>query len=282
MNAATLRQEATQGTVGRLGTRYLNLLKRSLMGTLHAASYAANLQADGQVELVRGGPEGRRRIEEGRAWPAFGETMIGARRLDHLRSCIEDVVAHEVPGDFIEAGVWRGGAAIWMKAVLAVLDDTERQVWLADSFAGLPPPNPQTYASDAGSDYHDIAYLRVTAEEVIENFRRYELLDERVRLVPGYFKDSLASLADETWAIVRLDADMYESTWDSLVHLYPRLSPGGYLIVDDHGCCPPCRQAVADYRRMHGIADPIERIDWTGACWQKTSEGRPRSPEARG
>lgn len=250
--------------------KYVHLLKGSLTGTLHATAYAAALQKGGHVELVPLRDEHRHRLEEGREWPAFGETMIGLARLDHLQSCVEDVLARNVPGDFIEAGVWRGGAAMLMKAILDLQGDHGRKVWLADSFAGAPSPSAEEDQLESPACYHSIPFLSVSADEVVGNFRRYGLHDDRVRLVQGYFKDTLPRLADETWAIVRLDGNLYESTLDGLVHLYPRLAVGGYLIVDDFGCCPPCRKAVEDYRRLHGIHDEIQDIDWTGVFWRKS------------
>jgi O-methyltransferase len=249
--------------------RYVQLLKGCLADTMHAVSCGAALQKGGRVEYVAL-PEGHRHhLEEGRVWPAFGETMIGHARLDNLQHCVEDVLERNIPGDFIEAGVWRGGAAIFVKALLDLHGEDGRSVWLADSFTGPPKPNPVDYPNDPDDLLHTISFLSVSAQEVSANFQRYGLLDERVRLVPGYFKDTLPGLADQTWALIRLDGNLYESTMDGLVHLYPRLAPGGYLIIDDFGCCPSCRQAVEDYRRLHGIDEEIQTIDWTGVFWRK-------------
>ena len=258
----------TTAGIDAIAARYLDLLKRSLSGTLHADPARAVLQADGGIEYVAMPPSERPQLEEGRSWPAFGETMIGLSRLDNLRFCVEELLRHEIPGDFIEAGVWRGGASIYTKALLELHGATDRSIWLADSFAGLPAPHPD-YPSDAGATYHTIPFLAVSPEQVVANFQRYNLHDDRVRLVKGFFKDTLPTLAGKTWALVRLDGDMYESTMDGLVHLYPGLSPDGYIIIDDFGCCPPCRQAVEDFRALRGIEDPIRPIDWTGVFWRK-------------
>src|SRR5260370_721437 len=88
----------------------------------------------------------------GRDWPAEDETMIGQVRLDHLHQCVEQVLEQGVPGDLMEAGVWRGGACILMRAVLKAFDDRERIVWAADSFAGMPTPDGR-YAEDAGDTH---------------------------------------------------------------------------------------------------------------------------------
>jgi O-methyltransferase len=195
--------------------------------------------------------------------------MIGARRLRHLRTCVEQVLNDGVPGDFIEAGVWRGGASIMMRAVLAAYGVDDRLVWLADSYRGLPPPNPEKYPADAGLHLEGFSELAIALDAVKANFRAHGLLDDRVRFVEGLFADTLAHVPARTFAIVRLDGDLYESTIDSLDALYPRLASGGFAIIDDYGAVPACRTAVHDYRAQHGIEEPIETIDWTGAYWRK-------------
>jgi hypothetical protein len=210
---------------------------------------------------------------EGRDWPAEAETMIGLRRLDNLEATIVDVVRRGVPGDLVETGVWRGGAVIFMRGVLRALGDPSRCVWACDSFAGLPPPDPGRYPRDAGDPHHTFSTLAVSEDEVRANVARYGLLDERVVFLRGFFRDTLPSAPIGQIAVLRLDGDMYESTLVALESLYPRLSPGGYLIVDDYGAVPACRAAVDDYRRAHGIAETVHPIDWTGAYWRRRGPG---------
>ncbi|MBI4469213.1 MAG: class I SAM-dependent methyltransferase [Acidobacteria bacterium] len=237
-----------------------NLWKRMIVGMLAARDMSV-VRFESVDEQLR---------REGRDWPSHAHTMIGNTRLDHLQFCIQDVIERGIPGDLIEAGVWRGGASIFMRAVLKAYDITDRYVWVADSFAGLPPPNPTKYPSDAGDPHHTIRELCVPIEIVMSNFDRYNLLDDQVLFLKGWFRDTLSSDLIGTLAVVRLDGDMYESTMDALVGLYPKLSPGGYLIVDDYGAVPACRQAVEDYRRAHGIVDHIQTIDWTGVYWTRS------------
>ena len=206
---------------------------------------------------------------EGRDWPAQADTMIGLKRLDQLQACIADVLANGIPGDLIETGVWRGGAAIFMCAVLEAYGDTARLVWAADSFAGLPKPDGRHVQDTGDIHWRFRSALAITLEDVKANFARYGLLTERVRFLKGWFKDTLPAAPIERLAILRLDGDMYSSTMDVLENLYPKLSPGGYAIVDDYGAVPACRQAVTDYRSRHGIEEPIRTIDWTGVFWRK-------------
>ncbi len=199
--------------------------------------------------------------------------MIGLRRLENLRTCVVDVLERGVPGDMMETGVWRGGASILVRAVLRAYGVTDRRVWLADSFQGLPEPDLQNYPLDAGDIHHGYnAYLGVSLETVKENFRRYGLLDEQVCFLPGWFRDTLPSAPIERIAVLRLDGDMYESTMQALTSLYARVSHGGYIIVDDYGAVAGCRAAVNDFRERNGITETIEEIDWGGVFWRKQDE----------
>jgi len=208
--------------------------------------------------------------EQGLDHPLQADTMIGLRRLANVRRCVEDVLRRGVAGDLIETGVWRGGATIYMKAILAAHGDRERTVWVADSFRGLPPPDPEKYPADAGDVHHQASHLAVSVDQVKRNFSKYGLLDDRVRFLEGWFKDTLPEAPIERLAVLRLDGDLYESTMDGLVHLYPKLAHGGWVIVDDYGYAEACRQAVADYRDKHGITDTIHEIDWSGVYWRRS------------
>jgi len=243
---------------------YLELLKNTLTGLVYDDE-----EVRGTRFVLRTGKGTRARRMEGLDWPVHAHTMVGRLRLDNVQQCVEQALAQQVPGDLIETGVWRGGVTILMRALLKVHDVRDRTVWVADSFQGLPPPRPDRYPSDRGIDLSHIKYLAVSREEVARNFERYGLLDAQVRFLEGWFRDTLPSAPIDRLAVLRLDGDLYESTHDALVHLYPKLSPGGFLIVDDYGHVPACRQAVHDYREAHGITEPIERVDYTGVYWQR-------------
>lgn len=238
---------------------YLNLMERCLANTIYGdpafdpwteSSYSA---------------ENR---DVGKDWPSVAHTMIGARRLHNTRVLAERVLTEGIPGNFIETGVWRGGATILMRAVCAAHGDTTRRVYCADSFEGLPPPNPDAYPADEGDTHATFEQLSISIEEVRSNFAAYGLLDDQVQFLKGWFKDTLPDL-DEQFALVRLDGDMYESTIQAIEALYPRLSPGGFLIVDDYGAVEGCKQAIEDFRAAHGISAEVHAIDWAGIWWQK-------------
>ncbi len=198
--------------------------------------------------------------------------MIGHARLDNIQTCVTDVLEDNIPGDLIEAGVWRGGAAILMRAVLTAHGASDRNVWLADSFKGLPAPDLVRYPADEGLDFSGNPVLAVGVEQVKANFARYDLLDDHVRFLVGWFKDTLPAAPIEQLAVIRLDGDLYESTIDAITALYPKLAVGGYLIVDDYnapGWDKACGQAIRDYRSEHDIREPIREIDWTGVYWRR-------------
>ncbi len=210
-------------------------------------------------------------IDEGLVWPRHALTMIGRRRLANIEHCISDVLANDVPGDLIETGVWRGGASIYMRAVLADHGAGERRVWVADSFAGLPRNDPANYPADAAVEpLHLHEQLAVSLEQVQANFARLGLLDDQVVFLAGWFKDTLPALEQQRWSVIRLDGDLYESTIQALTHLYPSLSPGGWLIVDDYGAIDACRQAVHAYRDQHGVTEAIQPVDQAAVCWQRS------------
>ena len=220
------------------------------------------------VELTRVVPFDPVARGEGRDWPSQAETMVGLRRLENLQACIAATLSDGVPGDVLEAGVWRGGAAIFARAALDVLGGEDRLVWVADSFEGLPPPAAGVPA-DEGDRHSEIDYLAVGIEAVKANFRKYGLLDDRVRFLQGWFADTLPSAPVERLAVLRADGDMYKSTTDILEPLYDKVSSGGFVIIDDYGALPPCRQAVDDFRDARHITAPLTPVDWTGVYWRK-------------
>jgi hypothetical protein len=206
--------------------------------------------------------------------------MVGNARLDNVQELVTRALSEGTPGDLVETGVWRGGTIILMRAILAAYGDTTRTVWACDSFQGLPEPDPERYPHDVQMRDSDAAVgdrwmdflmgvLAVSADQVRANIARYDLLDDQVQLLEGWFRDTLPTAPIEQVAVLRLDGDLYESTMDGLVNLEPKVAPGGFVIVDDYGSIDACRAAVTDYRDAHGITADMHPIDWTGVWWQK-------------
>ncbi len=206
-------------------------------------------------------------------------TMIGEARLDNIHECLDTIVRDDIPGDLIETGVWKGGATIFMRGFLAAHNLQNRVVWVADSFEGLPPPS---HERDQGWNLSKevFQYLCVSMEEVQELFARYDLLDDRVRFIKGWFSDSLPKAPVERLALLRLDGDLYESTMDALNNLYPKLSPGGFVIVDDYNALPQCKEAVHDFRGRHLVEDEILPIDQDSVYWRKAGNDFPGPSDA--
>jgi hypothetical protein len=155
-------------------------------------------------------------------------------------------------------------------------------VWLADSFEGFPEADPDAFPDDAdGDDLSGLSFLAAPLEQVRGHFGRFGF-ERGVRFVPGFFSETMPSLRGGRWSVVRLDGDTYESTWLTLESLYPGLSTGGYLIVDDYQFVAECRRAVDQFRREHEIAEPLEYVDWSCVRWRRESEpvpaARPRRP----
>ncbi|HEX8104643.1 MAG TPA: TylF/MycF/NovP-related O-methyltransferase [Solirubrobacteraceae bacterium] len=199
----------------------------------------------------------------------FAYTMIGRRRLENVARCVTAVLDVGVPGDLVECGVWRGGVPILMRGMLAARGVTDRTVWLADSFDGLPGP-------ESPSDTLELTKasnpeLAVSEARVRAGFERFGLLDEQVRFLPGWFKDTLPSAPIERIAVLRLDGDLYSSTLTTLTALYDKVSPGGFVIVDDYKLLDECRQAVDEFRAERGIEDPIVDVDWNAVYWRRAA-----------
>ena len=203
----------------------------------------------------------------GKDWPQHAVTMVGLVRLNILDELVEQIAKNNIAGDFFEAGVWRGGASIYLQALNHVYLNGERNVWLADSFEGLPP---STHEKDLKYDFTQFDILAVSQEEVVQNFKNFNLLADNVKFVKGWFKDTLPHVKVGKISLLRLDGDLYESTMDILNSLYHKVEPGGYIVVDDY-CLDCCQEAIADFRKQHNITSPIVEIDWTGVYWRKDS-----------
>lgn len=201
-------------------------------------------------------------------WPCFGYTMVGHRRLENIQECIETVLEDDVPGDLIETGVWRGGATIFMRAVLQRHGVTDRTVWVADSFEGMPRPETSEDLSQGRYDLSQEQYLAVSIETVKNNFRRFDLLDDKVRFLKGWFSESLPAASIDKIALLRIDCDLYRSTTDVLAALYDKVSKGGFVIVDDYQSWPPCKAAVNEFLAGKAGTVDMQQIDAHGVFWR--------------
>lgn len=240
---------------------YLDLMLKCLTGSIYR---------DAPIKLNNISEYDDRLRESGWDWPSTAHSMIGRRRMKNLQTLVEVVIRDSTPGDFIETGVWRGGASIMMRAVLRAYGIHDRTVWLADSFAGLPAPNVEEYPADEGENFHEYPELSVSLEDVKDNFSRYGLLDEQVQFLKGWFKDTLPNAPIESLALIRLDGDLYESTIQALDALYDKLSPNGFVIVDDYHVVKGCKLAIHDFCSARNFSPSLQEIDGIGVFWRKT------------
>jgi hypothetical protein len=263
-----------------LRERYLALLEKALTGVLiedppiMTESFKSFYR--GMVREITGdqNPSETDMARYQRNWrevgwdqPSKAFTMIGLKRIQNFRRLIESALELNVPGDIVETGVWRGGASIMAKAVLTAFGDTQRRVILADSFEGLPPPD-DAYPQDAGSTLHEEDQLAVSLEEVRHNFTKFDLLDDRVIFLKGWFRDTIPTAPVDRISVLRLDGDMYESTIIPLRHFYDKVSAGGFVIVDDYWL-QPCKTAIHDFFKERGINPEILPIDSMGVYFGK-------------
>ncbi|MEO8529633.1 MAG: TylF/MycF/NovP-related O-methyltransferase [Deltaproteobacteria bacterium] len=266
-----------------LADAYLELMKQALTGSLYDQSrwkivdkqpgkptlkslYKAMTGAPAAPAMLTINPNAYTpdEVHDGKIWTMFGLTMIGHKRLDNVQWCIEQVLSQNIPGDLVETGVWKGGCVIFMRAVLKAHGIADRQVWAADSFEGLPVP----VDAEDGTDLSKVEELKVSLEQVQDHFRRFDLLDDQVRFLKGWFADTLPTAPIEKIAVLRLDGDLYSSTMDALRSLYHKVSRGGFVIVDDYYSWESCRRAVHDFAKSKGFTPDIKPVDWTGAYWQ--------------
>ncbi|MCW8400769.1 TylF/MycF family methyltransferase [Legionella sp. PATHC038] len=290
-----------------IAEKYLTVIKKSLTGSLDT-SQPEHWQFN---------------IATTKAFKSFmtnGQvrTLIGPKRLDNIEQSIKYITSNHVNGDIVEAGCWRGGALLYLKACLNVYEEpntTSRNVWGADLFPEssqlvtsysklirfksllkirklLPKKSQQRLANHIMEAFPNEQYDKTTLNKIfalansltyikkeslistshhdlLEAFKRYDLYDESIKLMPGWFKNTLPVMKDkiEHIALLRIDADFYQSTLDVLNALYPKLSQNGICIIDDYGGFTECQRAVDEYRKQHQITEPLESVDGTCYYW---------------
>jgi hypothetical protein len=188
-------------------------------------------------------------------------SLLTAHQFNRLQMIMMDTIEKGVPGDYIEAGVWNGGACIFMAGLLKSFGITDRKVWVADSFEGIPKST--ITSTDPVDQWED--RWEASLEKVMANFKRFDLLEDNVRFLKGFFADTLPKAPIERLAVARLDGDSYQSTRDALTALYPRISVGGYIYIDDWHV-PSCKLAVEHFRKENSIEEPIDET--VNAMWR--------------
>jgi O-methyltransferase len=186
------------------------------------------------------------------------------------------VTREDIPGDFVECGVWKGGSSMIAALTFARLNAAHRKMYLYDTFAGMPDKDKRD--EDSGSGPFQIAmgittFLRgghsgifyASVEEVKKNMESTGYPQELILLVRGLIENTVPGIAPEQIALLHLDSDLYQSTYHELAHLYPRLSRGGVLIIDDYENWKGSREATDQYFREQGISINLNPVGDTGA-----------------
>jgi hypothetical protein len=208
--------------------------------------------------------------EEARAY-----TMISPERGWALAEAVRYVCRSGIPGDIAECGVWKGGACLLASNILNREEaDSRRRIWLYDTFSGMVSPGKEDRIAFTGqllSERNPEGWWSSGVEEVRETLRASNMDFSGFCFVEGPVEETLDSQFPETLAVLRLDTDWYESTMKELEVLYPRLSPGGILIIDDYGHFTGARKAVDDYFRDRGETVLLHRSDYTGRVIVKNS-----------
>jgi hypothetical protein len=199
--------------------------------------------------------------------------MTSPERIHALVNAVEYIVANRIPGEVVECGVWRGGSMMVVAETLIRLKAGDRRLFLFDTFEGMPPPaeSDRNFKGQAAQDLmsaadRSTAWVWAVAQlaDVQQNMRSTGYPDELIRYVEGKVEDTLPAQAPERIALLRLDTDWYESTRHEMEHLFPRLSPGGVLIIDDYGHWQGARKAIDEYLARNDVRCLLCRIDYTG------------------
>jgi hypothetical protein len=200
-------------------------------------------------------------------------TMTSSERISALCHAVRYVAKHKIAGDIVECGVWRGGSMMAAAITLQAEQDLSRTLHLFDTFAGMPPPSEIDRAAQSGRDAASLLeeadsssdlWALAPIEDVRANLESTNYPADRMRFIGGRVEDTIPREAPAEIAILRLDTDWYESTRHELMHLYPKLSIGGILIVDDYGHWEGAQRAVDEYIRDNRLVILLQRIDYTG------------------
>jgi O-methyltransferase len=227
------------------------------------------------------------KLEKKKEWPTDFEdihkttiekvlpyTMTSSERLFGLVEAVKYISKHKVEGDIVECGVWKGGSMLAIAEVLSKLKNTQRQLFLYDTFEGMAPPTSEDMRyddleadamlqSDANKE-KNLVWAYSTLDEVKSTMAQTNYPSSNIHYIKGKVEDTIPSIIPGKISLLRLDTDWYESTKHELIHLFPRLEQGGVLIIDDYGYWKGARKAVDEYFEENNIRILLNRLDETG------------------
>jgi hypothetical protein len=201
-------------------------------------------------------------------------TMVRPVRTNALIDAVQYVVKNGIEGALVECGVWRGGSAMAMAFTLLSLGDTDREIWLYDTYAGMSRPTDVDVSirglraldkdRETRVSENESSWDRCPLDQVKENLYSTGYPEEKIRFVKGRVEDTIPNEVPEEIALLRLDTDWYESTKHELVHLFPILRSPGVVIIDDYGFWKGSRRAVDEYLADNDIRMFLHRMDSAG------------------
>lgn len=259
-------------SISPMMSQYLDTVRDTLTGAILRTPTVS--PGEGDAAVLARAPYNRTSRWRGE-WCEHCYTMAGGARVQNVRELVERAISEGIPGDFLEAGVWRGGSCIMARLVQNVMGQgAERKTWVCDSFSGLPLSS----QSKDSNNWHQMDFLMVSQSEVENNFKQFYALDKNVQFRKGYFSESLPKVRQELkdagrqLAVLRGDGDMYESFMDILYNLYDFVPVGGFFICDDCPMVPEAQQAIDEFRSHHNITELMQVVNAskTGIFWRKS------------
>ena len=253
--------------------------KRLVRKVLHSQGYdVVRLEPAPDRGAVRARPLPDMDEETAATWAAVQPyTLTSAERIAVLCDLVRYLERAQVPGAFVECGVWRGGSVLAMIRTLLSLGVRDRELYLYDTFSGMPSPDSVDvdHHGTSAAEQHawlargvpvpkDFAYLPFDEVRALIAATGYP--SDRVHFVKGLVEETIPAEAPEQVALLRLDTDYYKSTKHELEHLFPRLAPGGALIVDDYGHWAGSRLATDEHVRQldeRGVHLFLQRVDYS-------------------
>ncbi|QEH42095.1 TylF/MycF/NovP-related O-methyltransferase [Chitinophaga sp. XS-30] len=201
-------------------------------------------------------------------------TMTSAERVFSLVEAVRYVNESGITGDIVECGVWKGGSMLAVAETLVSMQDTDRTLYMYDTFGGMPEPEEvdRDFRGEQASAQLErdtdkeasVVWAYANLATVQATMGQSSYPEDKIRYVAGKVEETIPETLPERIALLRLDTDWYSSTKHELIHLFPRLEPGGILIIDDYGHWKGARQAVDEYFAETGIRIFLGRIDETG------------------
>ena len=244
--------------------QFTHLLKHAVAGSLYD-ELGACAAGDAGCDISVAGAYNAELRRTGGDWPLVGHTMIGLVRLDVIAEQLTRIIDQGVAGDFVELGIWRGGACIFAQSLFRFRGQTSRKVIGMDVFDRMPGYGSERIQS----------YLAVPVDKVRHNFDKYGVLDANVHLIKGLFADTLPTFAglSQSIAFLRIDGNFYHSYESSLYYLYDLVPVGGVVYFDDIPNFKDCLRAWEDFKRDQGLPETLTYTEGCGSWFVKQKKG---------